>query len=163
MTVYLYTSPFTYQHPILVQHKSAALDAANLFAIHVFHPDDVKQAASALITIGEQLEGKTELGLEVFMRLQAIPRNTHDFRIQRLEIRISIAKLLALGGAAWCRILGIKIDDEGLAEIVREFESFAAGGRQFKIGNGLIQHNQGLSFTLALLLKNALKARAGTA
>ena len=73
MAVYLHTSPLTYQHSILVQHKGAALDAANLFAIHVFHLDDIKQSASAFITIGKQFEGKTELGLEVFMRLQGMP------------------------------------------------------------------------------------------
>jgi len=96
------------QRTMAVEDKGAALDAAHLFAIHILQLDHFEQGAHRLIDIGKQCEGQGELGLKVFMRLDAVARDADYFTVCILESRIQITELLRLGGAARRIVFGIK-------------------------------------------------------
>src|SRR5437879_7791210 len=58
-------APLAPDHAIAVEDEGAALDAAHLLAVHVFHLHDAELVANLLALVGEQLERKLHLGLEV--------------------------------------------------------------------------------------------------
>src|SRR5258705_51292 len=61
-------APFAPDHAIAVEDKGAALDAAHLLSIHVLHFHDAELVADLLAFVGEQVEGKPHLGLEILVR-----------------------------------------------------------------------------------------------
>src|SRR5688572_28918953 len=121
-----------------IDRESAALDAAYLSAIHVFHLDDAVELAHGLVGVGKELEGEFHLGLEAFVRLQAVARYAVNRASRFLEVGIEVAELLALGGATRRIVFGIKIEDEGSTLGAGQAERLAAGCGQLEIGRWLI-------------------------
>src|SRR3990167_9648299 len=111
MTIYLDAAPFLALYAFAVDDKGAALDAAYLFAIHVFHLDDAKQLAGSFLGVGQQVERQAELGFEIGVRFDAVAGDAENLASQRLELRLQFTKLQRFRGAAGSRILGVKIDD----------------------------------------------------
>src|SRR5262245_10678896 len=113
MARHLDTAPLAAHDAPGIDRKGAALDAAYLSAIHVFHLDDAVELAHRFVGVGEQLERELHLGLEALVRLQAVARYAVDGAAQLLEIRVEIAEVLSFGGAARRVVLGIEVEDEG--------------------------------------------------
>ena len=84
MTGNLDAAPFAPDDALAVQNEGAAFDAAHLPAIHVFHLDDAELIAQFFLAVGKQVEGKAVFRLEVFMRFEAVARNTVDAATQLL-------------------------------------------------------------------------------
>lgn len=110
MTGDLDSPPFPPQRPLLIQYKRAALYAANLLAIHVFQLDDVEQLADSFVGVAQKLEREIHLHFEILMRFDTVARDAHDVAVELGEFGISIAELLALGGAAWRVVFGVEIN-----------------------------------------------------
>src|SRR5690606_5928416 len=60
-------------------------------------------------------EGQGLLVDEALVGLQRVARNAIDFATQGLELRVAVAEILGFGGAARRVVLGVEIQDEGLA------------------------------------------------
>lgn len=132
--------PFATQDAVAVDDEGAAFDAAHLFAIHVFHFDDAEQIAHGFVAIRSQFEGKGLLGLEVFVRFQAVAGNAEDLGIDRSELGVEVAEVLAFGGAARRTVLGVEVDDDDLAGLGGQVEGGAAGSRQREVGESGVGH-----------------------
>ena len=72
MSRYFHAAPFAPHDSTPVYHERTALDASNLFAIHVFHLDHV-ESVQALSSRREQLEREAHFGFEA----------SCDFRLSR--------------------------------------------------------------------------------
>lgn len=92
-----------------IDHEAAAFDAAYLLAVHILHFDHPEQVAGLLFGIGEQVEREFVLRFEIFMRLEAVARDAVDAAAELDELRMQLAKLDALGGAARRVVLGIEV------------------------------------------------------
>lgn len=128
MTIDFDTAPFAHNDALWVDQKRTALNAANLFAIHVFHFDHIKRLASDFIAVRDQFKGKAVFGLEVFVRFERITRNAENDGIGFEKCCMHVTELHPLRGTAWGSILGVEIQDEELAQIVFAIE-LQAGGR----------------------------------
>src|SRR5687768_666797 len=104
------SSPFPPQYSLRINYERAAVDATDLLAVHVFHLHDVEQLASRFVSIAQQFERETHLHLEIFMRFDAVSRDTYNIAVEFGEFRVSITELLALGSATGRVVLGIKIN-----------------------------------------------------
>jgi len=140
MTGDLDAAPLATQHALRIQHESAALDAANLLAVHVFHLDHAEQAADFLVFVGQQIERKAHLGLEVIVRLQAVARNADDFAAGLGELRMEVAEILALGGASGGVVLGVEVDDQQPGFRFGQPKCLAARRRQGEIADCFVEH-----------------------
>ena len=136
----LQPAPALHQLAIHVEHKRAALDAAHLLAVHVLQLHHAEQFADFFIGVGEQFEREAELGLEAFVRFQAVARDADDDRVGLAEVGVQVAELLAFEGAAGGVVLGVEIDDDVLAAMVGQLEWGVAGGGQFEIGDDGVAH-----------------------
>ena len=108
-----------------------------LLAVHLFQLDHVELPANRFVAIGDQLEREALLGLEVLVRLEAIPRDAEDDRVGGLELADLVAEVAALGGAARGAVLGIEIDHYLLATVVAETKGRVAGGLGGEVFDGL--------------------------
>ena len=52
MTFYFDATPFLAKFSIRIDEKGASLNSANLFAIHVFHFDDIESITEGFLGIG---------------------------------------------------------------------------------------------------------------
>ena len=57
-----------------------------------------------------------------------------------LELRMQVAELLALGGAAGGVVLGVEIDDDRVPVMVGKLEGGAAGGWKLEVGKQFLGH-----------------------
>src|SRR5688572_22261676 len=130
--------PFAANDSLRIDREGAALDAAHLFTVHIFHLDDVVELAGGLLGVGEQLEREPHLGLEALVRLYAVARHAVDGAAALLELGIEVAELLPLGGATGGVVLGIEVEDDGSALGAGEAESLAAGSGQLEVGCWLV-------------------------
>jgi hypothetical protein len=133
-----HAAPLAAQDSLRVDRERTALDAPHLPAIQVLHLDDAIELAGAFLRVREQIEGKFHLGLEPFVRLDAVARDAVDAAAELLELRIEIAEVLALRGAAGRVVLGVEVEHEGGARGAGEAKGFAAGCRQLEIGRWLV-------------------------
>ena len=137
MTGHFDAAPLVNQCAIRANDEGASLDAAHLLAVHIFQLEGAEQIACRFTGIREQREGQGELGFEIFMRFDAVARNTHDFAIFLLEFFMQIAKLLSFGRAARRIVLGVKVNDQMLAARAGQNKGVIACGGQRKICNGI--------------------------
>ena len=100
MAGHLDAAPFAPEHAAAVDDEGAALDAAHLFAIEDLLLDDAEQRAGRFFRVGQQLEGQLQLGLEVLVRLEAVARDAEDVAAGLAKLRVQVAELPGLGGAA---------------------------------------------------------------
>src|SRR4051812_21915243 len=102
MAGHFQAAPLARQVAACIKCKRAALDAAHLPAVKIFHLDDSEEFAGSFFLVRQQIERELHLRLETFMRLEAIARDSEYRAFQFLELRIEIAEVLAFGGAARC-------------------------------------------------------------
>src|SRR5437764_1126575 len=69
-----HAAPLAPHGAVGADHEGTAFDPAHFFTIHVFHLDDTEKLARDFFRVGEKLEGEAHLGLEAFVRLQAVAR-----------------------------------------------------------------------------------------
>src|SRR5688572_7112717 len=67
MAGHLQAAPFLLEHAIGADEERAALDALHLLAVHDLVLDHAEHVAHLLFGIGDELERKLELGLEVIV------------------------------------------------------------------------------------------------
>ena len=96
------------------------------------------KADNQILGVREQLEREAHLALEALVRLQAVARYAVDVAAELLELRVEIAELLTLGGAARGVVFRVEVQDEGRAFGAGEAEGLAAGGGQLEIGCWLV-------------------------
>src|SRR5215470_3489120 len=104
-------APLAPDDAVAVEDEGAALDAAHLLAVHVLDFHHAELAADFLALVGEKLEGKPHLGLEILVRLQAVARNAVDRAPRLREPGVQVAELRALDGAARGAVLGVEVQD----------------------------------------------------
>src|SRR6266511_455624 len=138
------SAPFAPENAVAVEHEGAALDPAHLLSVHVFHLHDSELAADFLGLVRKQLEGKAHLGLEIFVRPEAIARDS-DYRTSRLlELGVEIAELRPFVGAARGVVLRVEIKDEQLGFDRREPELLAAGRGQHEVAYCFVGHPESI-------------------
>src|SRR3954469_23023739 len=140
VTRYLHTAPFPADDALPVQHEGAALDAAHFLAVHVLHFHAPEELARLLVLVGEQVEGEAHLRLEVLVRLQAVPRDAVDRAAGVLELRVEVAELLALGGAAGRVVLRVEVQDDQLGGNGGEAEGAAPRAREAEVADRFLGH-----------------------
>src|SRR5262245_40784548 len=140
---HLDAAPFAPHQPLAVDGEGAALDAAHLFAIHVFHLDDVEALARLLLRIGRELERTPHLGLEALVRFQAVARDAVDGAAELLEFRVQVAEVLAFRRASRGIVLRVEVENDGFALGAGQAEIRAAGGWQLEVGRWLVDHSVG--------------------
>src|SRR5262245_3783941 len=64
---HLHATPFATELPIATDEKGRSLDSAHLPAVHVLHLHHAELLAEFFILVGNELEGKSHLGLEVLV------------------------------------------------------------------------------------------------
>src|SRR5438477_7808041 len=69
-------APFAPEDALAVEHEGAALDAPHLFPVQVLHLHHAELIADPFAFVGQQLEGKAHLGLEILVRLDAVARDS---------------------------------------------------------------------------------------
>src|SRR5438034_7278625 len=132
-------SPLSYKSAVGVDQKGRSLDSPDLSAVHVLHLDHAELLAKLLVLVGDELEGKLHLGLEVLVRLQAVARNADDQRAGFLEFLVQVAELRALHRAPGRVVLGIEIKDYRPAAALRQLEC-PPGRGDGEIGDFLARH-----------------------
>src|SRR5574343_1365505 len=137
---YLDAPPCAAQNAAAVADEGAALEAPDLCAVHVFHFHDSKQVADGFIGIGAEFEREFLLGLEVFVRFQAVAGDAEDDGAGGGEFGMQVAEVLAFGGAAGRAVLGVEVDDDHLAGLGGGVEGRAAGRGQGEVGDWLVEH-----------------------
>ena len=139
MAVGLHLSPLAKELSVRTDQKRRPLDAAHLAPVHILHFDHVELLAQLLIGIRNELEGKAHLGLEILVRLQAVARHSCDDCAGFDELLVQIAELAALGGTSRSVVLGVEIQHNRMAAMIRELEG-AAGRGDGKIGDFIARH-----------------------
>src|SRR4026209_28889 len=105
-------APLPAHRATAVDDEGAALYAAHLPAIHVFHFHDTEQGANRLVRVGKQIERESHLRLEAFMRLEAVARQTVDGATEPGTSRVQVAKSLAFRGAPGRVVFRVKVEDQ---------------------------------------------------
>src|SRR5882672_3008500 len=134
------SAPFAPENAVAVEHEGAAFDPTHLFAVHVFHLHDPELSADFLGFVRKQLEGEAHLGLEILVRLETVARDAGNRTSRLLELRVEIAELYPLVGAARGVVLRVEIKDEQLGFDRREPELLAAGGGQHEVAYCFVGH-----------------------
>src|SRR5215213_11428608 len=140
MAWYSNTAPFARQHALAVEDKGAALDAADLSTVHVLQLHHAELLADRLFGVGQQLDRKPHLGLELLVRGDGIARHAVDLASGAPEFVMAVAECRAFGGAAGRAVLRVEIEDQLAAAVLRESERRAAGGGKTEVGDRLSQH-----------------------
>ena len=65
-------TPFLFKFSCAVDQEGAALDAAHLFSVHVFHFDDIEQLAEFFVSVRKQIKAEPLFGFEVFMAAHGV-------------------------------------------------------------------------------------------
>src|SRR5882672_11097112 len=133
-------APFAPENAVAVEHEGAAFDAAYLFPVQVLHLHHTELIADLFVFVGQQLEGKAHLGLEIVVRLDAVARDSGYRTSRLLELRVEIAELRSFVGAARRVVLRVEIEDEQLGFDRREPELLAAGGGQDEVAYRFVGH-----------------------
>ena len=136
------SAPLARQLAARVEHESAALYAAHLAPVHVFHFDDAEQLARRFFRVGQEFEREAHFRLEAFVRFQAVARDAEDRALEFLELRVEVAEILALGSAAWRVVFGVEVDDDRVAALLEKLKGLVAGCREFKISKRLLGHRR---------------------
>src|SRR5512135_3102014 len=97
MAGHLHAAPLAAQHASSVEHEGAALDSANLLAVHVFQFDHTEQPAGHLFCVAQEIEGQALLGFEVLVGFEAISGNAQDAATSGLEFCMQVTELLGFG------------------------------------------------------------------
>ena len=95
----LHATPFFHQFALSVNYKRAALDAANLFAVHILHFHHAELQADGLVRVGNQFERQAQLRFEAFVRAQRIAADAVDFGAGGLELRRAVRETRC---SRWC-------------------------------------------------------------
>src|SRR6266853_1417913 len=133
-------APFAPEDALAVEHEGAALDAPHLFPVQVLHLHHAELIADPFAFVGQQLEGKAHLGLEILVRLDAVARDSGYRAPLFLELRVEIAELRSFVGAARGVVLRIEIQDEQLGFDRREPELPAPSGGQDEVAYCFVGH-----------------------
>src|SRR5258706_4542825 len=124
---HFHAAPLARKLATRIEGERAALDAAHLAAVHVLHLDDAEELARRFFGVGQELERKLHFRLEALVRLHAVARHAEDRAFRLVELRIEVAEILALGGAARGVVLGVEVDDDRMAALLGKLEVRAAG------------------------------------
>src|SRR5690554_1759709 len=109
MAGHAHATPLAQQDAVGTDKEGAALYAAYLLAVHVFHFDDAEQRTQRFAIVRDQ--GKRQLLLlgEALVRLERVARHADDMAAGIDEVLVGIPKLLCLGRAARRVVLGVKV------------------------------------------------------
>src|SRR5687768_14291746 len=140
MTWDLDPAPFTHEHPFLVDDEGAALDAADFLPVHQLLLHDTELPADRLIRIRKQIEREPHLFLEALVGGERVARNAEHPGAGAPELRMEVAEVGALGGAAGRVVLGIEVQDHLGSAQSGELEGRATGTSETEVGDRLTQH-----------------------
>ena len=144
-------APLAAQYAFFIDQESAALDALELPAVHALLADHVEQAAGLALLVGEQLEGKLELLLELLVRRERVGRDADDLGSRLAELRIQVAEFHAFPRAAGGIVARVEVDDELATGLSGQLPVAAPGRGQREVRNlaveldGLVGHRHALS------------------
>ena len=113
-----------------------------LFAVHLFEFDDVEKLTNGFVFVGNQLEIEILFGFEVLLGAQAIPGDTDDHGVGRIEGGFAIPKIAAFGGAAGRTGFRVEVDDDLFAAQCRQRDGCVARGGGGKIRDGLAKFDR---------------------
>src|SRR5262249_22369568 len=116
-------TPLTHEPAAIVKDEGAALYAAHLAAVHVFHSYDVEQPARFFVRVRQQVEREIRLGFEILVGFQAVARDAENGASEALKLRIQIAEMLSFRRAAGGVVLGVEIDNVRMAALLCRLES----------------------------------------
>jgi hypothetical protein len=139
VTRYFNAAPLADKLAVGANEEGRALDAPDFLAIHVLHLHDAELPAQRLVRVGEELERESHLGLEVLMRLQAVARNADHYRAQFRKLFVQVPELGAFDRAPGSVVLGIEIQNDGVALLRRKLE-LAARTRRREVDNFFAGH-----------------------
>src|SRR5690606_30956757 len=111
MPWHLDAAPLLAKHARAIDEKGASIYTQILFAVELLQLDHTEQLTQLLILVANELEGKSLLGLEVFVGLQAISGYAEDHGVGCGKGLMLITKVLPLCGAAWRVVLRIEVQD----------------------------------------------------
>ena len=140
--MHFHPAPFAQQPALLIDDEGAALDAADLSPVQELVLHHAERLAGGLVAVGQELERKLLLGLEVLVRFQRVARDAVDVHPGAAELAVQLAKVAALRGAAGGVVLGVEVEDQALAALISEPERAAAGAGKTEVGYRLAERFQ---------------------
>ena len=114
MTLRVYFTPASRYATFLVNYEGAALDASDLFAVHILFYHHVKYRAQLLVSVGYQGYSQVVLGAEILVLAVAIARYAEKSYVMRGEGLSKVAKFFIFNGAAWSIVSGVKVQNPDL-------------------------------------------------
>ena len=88
MAGHFHRAPFARDAAFGVDDEAAALDAAHLLAVHVFHLDHLELRAERFVRIRDERKWETKLRAKVIVRLHAVARDADHNGVGFFEVRM---------------------------------------------------------------------------
>src|SRR5690242_105208 len=148
---------------VRADHEGRSLHTLNQFAVHALGPQQIVALNQNHLWIGQQVERKIVLALEVLLRLYRVTGDAEHGRAMILELLKSVTEAAGLDGTAGGIGAGKEEEDEWLIGEVGQVDSLAVLVLKSEIFDGIVDvHAVCLweSFIMPLTISSDLSSEA---